>query len=173
MLKNRLFLCAALILTFALLLSGCTPTTTPNTPATPSTTGTDKEPVYRDGVYSARSDTDSNGWQDTVEVTITNGKVAAVDWDAVWVKDDTITVSKKEYSAAGDYGMKEKGGSLADWHEEAKAAEDYVIANNGTAGIKLIESGDKTGKTDSISGATVHVSEFVKLVNVVLEDAKA
>jgi hypothetical protein len=64
--------------------------------------------------------------------------------------------------------MVEKGGAQAEWHEQAKAAEAYLLeVQDPTA----IEYTDDEGHTDAISGVSIHVIEFFDLVEKALADA--
>ncbi len=119
---------------------------------------------YKDGEYKATAgDYDDQGYKSTVEVVVKDGKVYSVDCDADHKEDGT----KKAHSESGKYNMK-AGGAKADWHEEIAFFERHVV-EKGVEDIKL----DTYGKTDTITGCTISVSEYVKLINEALEKAKA
>jgi major membrane immunogen (membrane-anchored lipoprotein) len=121
---------------------------------------------YRDGVYAAQLDEfASSGWKDTLELTIENGEVTKVNWDAVY-KDDSIPIRKKQYSKSGLYGML-TAGAVGEWYDQATAAEQYVL-EHGAAALAV----NADGYTDAISGCTVHVSDFEKLLLDCLKQAE-
>jgi major membrane immunogen (membrane-anchored lipoprotein) len=121
---------------------------------------------YRDGVYSAQlEEFSTSGWKDVLELTVENGEVAKVNWDAIY-KDDSIPIRKKQYSKSGLYGML-AAGAVGEWYDQAVAAEQYVLANGADA---LAVNAD--GYTDAISGCTVHVSDFEKLLLSCLQQAE-
>jgi major membrane immunogen (membrane-anchored lipoprotein) len=121
---------------------------------------------YKDGVYMAQSTSfDSNGWKDDVTVTIIDGKIADVQWDAV-SGDPDIPIKKKQYSKSGLYGML-LGAAQNEWCDQAKVIEQYVITD-GIGDITL----DSEGKTDAISGCTIEIDNFAALVNDCLAQAE-
>lgn len=121
---------------------------------------------YQDGIYSAQvAEFANSGWKETVQVTIEDGKIAKINWDAIY-KDDSIPIRKKQYSKSGLYGMLAAGASN-EWYDQALAAEQFVLRN----GIDALSVSDE-GYTDAVTGCTIHVSEFQKLVYECLEQAK-
>ncbi|MFD2117493.1 FMN-binding protein [Paenibacillus yanchengensis] len=123
--------------------------------------------AYKDGHYKAEAaDFDEkSGWKATVDVTVMNGKIAAVRWNGVHKDGGTDKVTR---STAGEYGMKEHGKAVAEWHEQAALAEKFLLEKQDPAAIAI---GDG-GKTDAISGVTIAVSEFTELASKALEGAK-
>ena len=97
-------------------------------------------------------------------ITVTDGRIAAVNWDAAKENADT---TKKAESRAGEYVMTETGPL---WHEQAKTMEDALIALQNPA--RLVYNAD-TGKTDAYAGVSIDVSDFVKLAARALETAGA
>lgn len=121
---------------------------------------------YTDGVYAAQAaEFASSGWKETVEITIENGKLVNISWDAIY-KDDSIPIRKKQYSKSGLYGMM-AGGAMSEWYDQAIAAEQFVLEN----GIDLLEV-NQDGYTDAVTGCTIHVNEFEKLLRECLNQAK-
>lgn len=121
---------------------------------------------YNDGTYTSQlAEFESSGWKDTMEVTIQGGKIVKINWDAIY-KDDTIPIRKKQYSKSGLYGMLAVG-AVGEWYDQAVAAEQYVLEN----GIDSLNVKDD-GYSDAVSGCTVHVSSFDKLVRECLAKAK-
>ncbi|WP_342564059.1 FMN-binding protein [Paenibacillus sp. FSL R7-0345] len=118
---------------------------------------------YKDGGYTAEGEMDADsGWKSTVALTVANGNVVAVNFSGVNAAGD----DKKQYSVDGKYGMK-AGGASAEWHEEIALAEKYFLENKGTAPAL-----DAEGKTDAISGVSIHVGEYFTLAEKALEGAK-
>ncbi|MDR1570891.1 MAG: FMN-binding protein [Clostridiales Family XIII bacterium] len=121
---------------------------------------------YRDGVYTAQLDEfSSSGWKDTLELTVDGGEITKVNWDAIYV-DDSIPIRKKQYSKSGLYGML-AAGAVGEWYDQATAAEQYVLKNGPAALVP-----DSDGYTDVISGCTIHVSDFEKLLLDCLKQAE-
>jgi len=123
--------------------------------------------TYKDGVYTAeQEDFDKqSGWKGTIEIVVEDGKIVSVDWNAVH-KDGGD--DKKTQSKNGAYGMVEKGGAQAEWHEQAEKVEAYLIETQNPAAIKY----DNGGYTDAIAGVTIHVNDFVELATKALENAR-
>ncbi|KAA8997241.1 FMN-binding protein [Paenibacillus spiritus] len=120
---------------------------------------------YKDGTYEATGEMDAeSGWADKAVVTVTNGQISAVKFTGV----DKDGNDKQEFSKAGKYGMKEKNPKAqGEWHEEIAKAEEYYMANLGKA-----PTFDAEGKTDAISGVSIHVGNFWTLADKALESAK-
>ncbi|MBY3622393.1 FMN-binding protein [Acinetobacter sp. CUI P1] len=168
--KASVILSSALILG---LLAGCgnntdntaAPTNAPAETTAPATnsgnTGTEAG-QYKDGTYYATADVDAKtGWQYFALLTVEGGKITKADWDAFNV--NTAGDLKKKLSEDGKYGMK-AGGASSEWHEQAAKAEAFLIEKQDPAAITL----DAEGKTDAISGVSVHVSDFVKAAQAAL-----
>lgn len=118
---------------------------------------------YKDGGYTAEGEMDKDsGWKSTVALTVANGNIVAANFSGVNAAGD----DKKQYSIDGKYGMKAGGGS-AEWHEEIALAEKYFLDNKGAAPTL-----DAEGKTDAISGVSIHVGEYFTLAEKALEGAK-
>jgi len=111
----------------------------------------------KDGVYKAQDDAFGNGYKNTIEVTVSAGKITSVIWDAIAQDGGT---NKIQRSKDGKYGMKEKAGAMAPWWEQAKAIEDYVIKTQSVE------------QPDAISGASIHLDPFYTLLNKALSKAK-
>lgn len=164
--KKKLTLAAVLLLTLALVFTGCSAPKV-ETPAPATTEATTEAPAAEqpagtlaDGTYFAMGDEfDANsGWKSTVLIEVKDGKVATVDWNGVSIK---AGMTKKEASLAGKYPMVEKGGAKAPWHEQAAAVEAYFLANPDTKGMTL----NAEGKTDAISGVSISIDDFYALAD--------
>jgi len=114
---------------------------------------------YADGIYFAQEDGFAeSGWKYAVTLEVQDGKIVSADWNGANINggEDKDTVS-----ASGAYGMVEKAGAQAEWHEQAALAEAYLVENQSIEGITLI---DDEGHTDAIAGVSIHVGEFTSLV---------
>ncbi|MBT2289608.1 FMN-binding protein [Paenibacillus albidus] len=119
--------------------------------------------AYKDGGYHAEGEMDAkSGWKSTVDLTVAAGNIVAVKFSGVNEAGD----DKKQFSIDGKYGMK-AGGAQAEWHEEIEKAEAYFLENKGAAPTL-----DAEGKTDAISGVSIHVGEYFTLAAKALEGAK-
>ncbi|MCI3922628.1 FMN-binding protein [Paenibacillus sp. TRM 82003] len=123
---------------------------------------------YKDGSYHAeQAEFDAkSGWKYTMHLTVVNGNIFAVDWNGVHKDggDDKDTVSKN-----GEYGLVAKGGAIAEWHEQALKAEQFLLEQQDPAAVTLT---DADGHTDAVSGVTIKVAEFVTLAQEALAQAK-
>lgn len=115
----------------------------------------------KDGVYFAQdNDFGSSGWKEQVVVTVKRGKIVSVNWNGV--SNLPGAMDKKSYAAAGKYGMKKASKLGAEWDQQAKAVEDYLVR---TQDVGFNKYKDAAGTTDAISGASIHVKAFFDLVN--------
>lgn len=117
---------------------------------------------WKDGSYRAEETGYSQGYRYFLELTVKDGKITAVNWDAD--KEGAETTKKRE-SEAGTYVMTENGPR---WHQQAETMEEALIAAQDPA--KLVYNPD-TGKTDAYAGVSVNVSAFVSLSMQALEQA--
>lgn len=120
---------------------------------------------YKDGAYHAEAadfDADS-GWKETVDVTVAAGKIVAVNFSGV----NAAGEDKKTNSKEGKYGMK-AGGASSEWHEQAEKAEQYLIEKQDPTAVETTED----GKTDAISGVSIHIGSYLQLAEEALAGAK-
>lgn len=129
--------------------------------AGPATTG-----AYKDGAYHAEGkEFDAKtGWKGTVDIVVANGNIISVFWSGI----DKEGNDKKTASIEGKYPMVEKGGAKAPWHEQAAAAEAFVIEKQAVDSISV----NAEGKTDAIASVTIAVGEFTQLATEALSAAK-
>ena len=121
---------------------------------------------YQDGFYYAElPEFGDSGWKEIAEVTIEGGKIAKINWDAVYI-DDSIPIRKKQYSKSGLYGML-KGGASGEWYDQATVAQQFVM-EYGIDALNL--SAD--GYSDAVSGCTINMNSFDTLFRQCLEQAK-
>ncbi|AZK44916.1 FMN-binding protein [Paenibacillus lentus] len=167
--KASIILCSALLLG---LLAGCgakneanTAEPANNAPATENTANNSNaeapaaEGNFQDGLYFALDKEDpKTGWQYFVKLQVEGGKITDVEWNGT---NATVPVDKVTYSEQGKYGMKEKGNAQAEWHEQAAKAEQFLIEKQDTKAVTL----DEEGRTDAISGVSIHVNELFDLAD--------
>jgi major membrane immunogen (membrane-anchored lipoprotein) len=119
---------------------------------------------YTDGAkYAEQAEfSATSGWKSTVSLTVINGYIVSANWSGIH-KDGGK--NKKQSSIDGDYAMVAKGGASAEWHEQAFAVEKFLVEKQDPAAIKYNDG----GYTDAVSGVTIHVNDFVALVNEALK----
>lgn len=116
--------------------------------------------IYRkDGWYfQEQKDFDSKtGWKDSVLITVVNGTVVDVLWNAT--SNDKAKKSKLVEAEAGRYGMA-KAAKKGEWNVQAAAVQEAILKVQDPARIPL--KPDTT--TDAISGASIHATAVVLAV---------
>ncbi|MBI9100982.1 MAG: hypothetical protein JEY99_01100 [Spirochaetales bacterium] len=118
---------------------------------------------YANGTYHAEEPAfnERTGWKSTVDMTVIDGNIFAVNWSAV----NAEGLDKKTASKEGAYGMVANGGAQAEWHVQAMATEAYLLKTQDPTKISYK---DEDGHTDDIAGVSVHVSDFYTLVEAAL-----
>ena len=115
----------------------------------------------KDGTYEAKADApDNNGFTDVVTVTVKDGKIAEVNWEAVGADGNTKSV----LSENGEYVMTEDG---LTWKEQAEALAKAVVENQSLSFLNL----DEQGKTDAVSGVSISIRGFTALAEKCLKEA--
>ena len=118
--------------------------------------------MWEDGTYSAEEEEFSdNGWKATVALTVIGGRIVAVEWDS-FNEDEEF---KSDLSREGEYGMVENSDAMAPWHEQANAAERWLIENQDPSELPVNDE----GVSDAISGASITVTGFKSLAEQALE----
>ncbi len=118
--------------------------------------------VWADGTYETEeADFDEQGYKDKVTLTIQDGRMTEVIWDAY----NEAGELKSVLSADGIYEMP---GDLT-WQEQAMAITDFLIQNQSAEAITL----NTEGKTDAVTGVSISVKDFVTLVKECLQKAAA
>lgn len=121
----------------------------------------------KDGVYFAQSKgfSPQGGWKEQVILEVKGGKITAATWNGV--SNIAGAQDKKSYAASGKYGMVKASKIKAEWHEQAKAVESYLVKTQDVNLSKFTAD----GKTDAIAGASMTVSEFFTLAREALSKA--
>ncbi len=104
---------------------------------------------YVDGAYFAIADSYDNDWKEFVSLTVINGRIAGAYWSGLNSKNE----EKKAYDKAGRYNMVKYGNAKAEWYQQAKDVEQYLVKNQ------------KSGSVDEIGSVSIHVDSFDALVN--------
>ncbi|MFP4697171.1 MAG: hypothetical protein ACLFMO_00540 [Eubacteriales bacterium] len=155
------------ILTFGL-FAGCGKKDDEQTPANNNETSNSETSLpseYEDGIYFAtEEDFSDSGWKYAVTIEVENGEFVSVDWNGA---NKNGGKDKKTSSADGDYGMVEKGGAQAEWHEQAEKTEAYLLETQDPTAISYTSD---EGHTDDIAGVSIHVVEFYNLVEKALSN---
>ncbi len=121
--------------------------------------------TLRNGTYRATAKAyDSSGFRDVVTLTLSDGKITEVTWDA---EQKNSTVTKRELSEAGEYVMSEDG---LPWHEQADIMENALLSLQDPS--RIVYQSD-TGKTDAYTGATISVTPFITLSSEALAMARS
>lgn len=112
---------------------------------------------YKDGAYHAEESEFDHGYKLFVDVTVISGYVVAVNWDALAEDGGT---NKVQRSMDGEYGMFENGGASAPWFKQAEAIEAHFLTTQDTT------------MPDALSGATIGLDPFYKLLHEAMSSAK-
>ena len=116
--------------------------------------------VLADGTYEAKAAEASNGYTDQVTITVADGKITEVNWEAV-AEDGSL---KSVLSENGEYVMTEDG---LTWAEQSKALADALIENQSLSFLNP----DAEGKTDAVSGVSISVNGFISLAQQCIDQA--
>ena len=115
----------------------------------------------KDGTYEAKAEApDNNGFTDQVTLTVKDGKITEVKWEAVGEDGSTKSV----LSEKGEYVMTEDG---LTWKEQAEALAKAVVKNQSLDFLKL----DEQGKTDAVSGVSISIGGFISLAEECMNEA--
>lgn len=113
-----------------------------------------------DGEYTAKGEPDDSGFTDQVTMTVADGKITEVSWDALG-EDGT---SKSVLSEKGEYTMTEDGPT---WKEQAESLAKALVENQSLDVFTM----DAQGKTDAVSGVSISIGGFVSLAQDCLNQA--
>ena len=118
------------------------------------------EMTLADGTYQAVASEASNGYTDQVTITVADGKITEVNWEAV-AEDGSL---KSVMSENGEYVMTEDG---PNWAEQSKALAEALIENQSLSFLNP----DAEGKTDAVSGVSISVNGFISLAQQCIDQA--
>lgn len=114
-----------------------------------------------DGTYTASTGAyDDSGFMDELSLTVKDGKITEVNWDAV-TEDGT---KKSVMSENGEYTMTEDGPT---WKEQAEALAAALVENQSLGFFTM----DNAGKTDAVASVSISIGGFVNLAQQCLEQA--
>ncbi|MEG2596844.1 MAG: FMN-binding protein [Oscillospiraceae bacterium] len=128
--------------------------------------------TYKDGTYRAEAkEFDDHGWKDYVNVTVKDGKIAAVEYDAMSQEDGRKKTEdeayKEAYIGAGyetypaDYTEKLEKGLIE--KQEGSKVDTVAGATSSSHSfkklIKELEKSMKSGKTETLSVDTAMAEE--------------
>jgi major membrane immunogen (membrane-anchored lipoprotein) len=136
---------------FLVLMSGCSQTTS-------------DAKKYDEGFYLAKGEVDENGWSYFVAFEIKNGKFSDVEWNAV-NRDGGKT--KSDLALNNEYVLSSEVDGGLNWAEQS--LEVVRILERKQTFDSLPEINNE-GKTDSITGVTVKIDSFERLVMKALEN---
>lgn len=113
---------------------------------------------WADGKYFAMGDSfdAESGWKSTVLIEVKDGKIVSADWNGI---SNKMGIDKDTASKTGKYPMVEVGGAKAPWHEQAAAAEAFLVEKQDPAAITI----NGEGKTDAIASVTIAVADLPTL----------
>lgn len=109
----------------------------------------------KDGTYRAQMSTESHGYTDYVEITVLNGKIDTVVYDAK-------TADGKRKSEDEDYKK-----SMIEGNKNAGVAETYPADYMKKLAASLVEKQD-IEKVDTVAGATSSSNDFKTLVKALI-----
>ena len=169
MIRNRILAVSISLVLVAGLFVGCGSNENKAAKNNKATTeASNKEAKYEDGIYFAQGENfaEESGWKSVVTIEVKDGKIISADWNGAHKNGGA---DKKTQSKDGNYKMVEYGKAQAEWHEQAEKAEAYLIEKQDPTDIKYSK---EDGKTDAITGVSIHVNSFVQLAEEALADAK-
>ncbi|HHT20231.1 MAG TPA: FMN-binding protein [Tissierellia bacterium] len=151
----------ALLVLVLMITAACSPAAPADEPT--DTPADAPESGYADGKYFAMADEFAeNGWKETVALEVKDGKITDVDWNAV---SNQLGIDKRTAVEQGKYPMVAAGDAQAEWDEQADKAEAYLIEVQDPTSIEL----DEEGRTDAISGVSIHVNGLTELAQKALD----
>lgn len=106
--------------------------------------------AYKDGwYYKEGADFDKSGWKETILLTVVNGTLVDVLWNAI--PKAAGKKSKILESIAGTYKMNAKNG---EWYVQAERVQDAIVKAGDPSKIAV----KADGKSDAISGVSITVN---------------
>lgn len=121
--------------------------------------------ILKDGTYTAEDETPGDsgfekGYKNEVTLVVESGKITSVLWDSVHSSGG----GKVQESIDGDYIMKAGGKT---WAEQSELLGAYMVEKQSVKEFGL----DENGKTDAVSGVSIDISGFVRVVEKAMKQA--
>lgn len=113
---------------------------------------------YRDGSYYAESEPDSRGWHALVEITVVNGRIAAVYYDEIQRDDEGVFQVRK----SDDLNYAER------WRRVSQVSQ--LSAFGGYENLLVLTG--TIDQIDALTGATSAYESFEQLVREALAEAR-
>lgn len=113
-----------------------------------------------DGIYYLEDEEFAGNYKNYLTLKVEGGAITSLVWDS----KDEVGEYKSYLSSVGKYVMTEDG---LTWKEQADALAQAVLEDQSTQGIIL----DEEGKTDSVAGVSINISDFINLTEKALEQA--
>lgn len=118
---------------------------------------------YKDGYYNAESPKDSFGESPMIQLVVVNGTIVDANFNYIMDNKDGKLSDKKTISINGEYEMDPV--AIAPIYKQLAMYEKF-LADTQKSDLNYI---DDAGRTDAISGASIHVREFFTLVEPTLK----
>ena len=167
--KKLLILLLSVFLVGSFVVGCTTEKKSVESPAVPEENGSESVATLEDGFYFAQEDAfaEGSGYKYFVVLKVEGGKITDADWGGTNIQP---VGNKKTLSANGEYGMEAVAKSGA-WHDQAAAAEKWLVENQDPSKITYTDDEGHTDviKTDAGSTVTIHVTEFFGLAKKALE----
>ncbi len=125
------------------------------------------------GINSEYSTSESlSNWDYYVELEVKDGVITDVDWNGKSELASTLT--KKESSEAGLYGMEKVSKLGKSWHEQAEIVEEAFLKAQSTDVFEVDPATNKLITIDGVDATTsvsIKVNDFVKYADIALDKA--
>lgn len=121
---------------------------------------------YTDGYYHNAAEPTAEGETTFAQLVVVNGSIVDANINVLMKNKADKASNKKTISIAGEYGMEKVASAPA--HEQLVAVEKFLIEKQSTE-VNYIDA----DKTDSITGATISVKDYLTLVEGALSGAPA
>ena len=120
--------------------------------------------MWKDGTYTAEADAFSRGWKNMVSITVVNGYITMVHFDAI---PEGGGMYKYVSSAVGEYGMVANSDAQSEWHVQVDAAAAELVKEQDPAALTR-----NAGAVDAISGVSVTIMPHFELAQEALRNAR-
>lgn len=130
--------------------------------------------AVKTGEGTATTESHGDTLTTTAKVELDGDKFTKVEIDETYKTDKGEETTKK--TLGEKYAMKDTSAKMgkieggAEWFEQIKFLEDYIVAN-GVDGIELGEDGKATNE-DILTGCTINIKPYVEAVKAAKDSAK-